>query len=232
MLAAQRLGDHADRQALQLRQNVAPEVHAIQRPSSRHATTALRCWEAVGGSAPLSFRRRRRIMASCAHGLDLGWPCGLEIGAAGRRSSRLGEALIAVTRLRTVSLAPQLRQALAAVLIGTDRAAFGATGARDRPQAYRDPGAIERGLRPDRRRDAEPAFRKAGDVPRNVLGIGSDELRPRSHGRRSSCARMMRGGTPLRAFRQSPWPKRFACGEVEHEGIDVRPLRVSTSSSV
>src|SRR5580692_4623812 len=95
------LGDHAHWQALKLRQNVAPEVHPIERSiiAPRHHGLALLTGR--GGSALLSRRRRRRIVTGCAHGCDLGWTPGLERGR--HRPSLhfhlIGEAAIAVNAL-------------------------------------------------------------------------------------------------------------------------------------
>lgn len=72
--ATQRLSDRAHRQALQLRQNVAPKIDAIERSIIAPRSKALRCFEAVLGSELLGFRRRRRIVAGCAHRCDLSRP--------------------------------------------------------------------------------------------------------------------------------------------------------------
>jgi hypothetical protein len=76
--AAHCFGDHAHGHALQPRQNVAPEVHAIERSviAPRVGSFAL----LRGGRSPtaLHFSRLRGIVACCAHRSDLGRASSLE----------------------------------------------------------------------------------------------------------------------------------------------------------
>ena len=125
-------------------------------PSSRHATTALRCCEAVAARRRWASRRRCRIVAGCAHGGDLSRAPGSETPASPRRCasiSPIGEALIAV-----YALADRELSAAAAAGIGSRRDRHRSNGLRrsrrrDRPHPHLDPGAIDDGGSPDRRRD-------------------------------------------------------------------------------
>jgi hypothetical protein len=64
------LGDHAHRQALELGQNVAPEVHAIERSVIAPRNQGFALLRGRSGTAALHLGRPRRIVARCAHADD------------------------------------------------------------------------------------------------------------------------------------------------------------------
>lgn len=72
------LSDHADGQTLQLRRNIAPENHAIERAIIAPRNDGFALLRGRSGTAAPGFGRRGRVVTSCAHRLELGWPSGLE----------------------------------------------------------------------------------------------------------------------------------------------------------
>jgi hypothetical protein len=67
-------GDRPHRHALQPRQNVAPEVHAVQATVIAPRRSSFAPQRGRLGAAALSFGRRGRIVAGCAHPGDLRRP--------------------------------------------------------------------------------------------------------------------------------------------------------------
>jgi hypothetical protein len=90
-------GDHTHRQALQLRQNVAPEIHAIERSVIAPRDRGFALVRSRGGTAALSVAAHGWIVAGCSHGGDLCRPGGAETrdSAALRFLALVGQALIA-----------------------------------------------------------------------------------------------------------------------------------------
>ena len=80
---AHRFGDHTHRQALQLRQNVAPKVHTIQRSIVAPRSKGPALLGGSAGSAALRFGRACRIVTGCTHSCDLGWTPDAERGCHG-----------------------------------------------------------------------------------------------------------------------------------------------------
>jgi len=98
--------DNAHGHTLQLRQNIAPEIDAIERPviAPRYDGASLlrrRC-----GTALLRFRRRCRIVAGRAHAGDFRRPRGPEISDRSALGffAPLGQALIAKQALADCQL--------------------------------------------------------------------------------------------------------------------------------
>jgi len=91
-----RFSDHSHWQALKLRQNVAPEIHGVERsvitpPNCRFALLRGRRSTSAQG-----LWCSRWIVAGCAHSRDLGRPSGFEGGDRGLQSlfTPIGKVLV------------------------------------------------------------------------------------------------------------------------------------------
>jgi hypothetical protein len=69
---AHSLGDHAHRQALQLRQNVAPKIDAVERSVIAPRNGGFPLLRGRSGAAALGFAGGRGILAGCAQARELG----------------------------------------------------------------------------------------------------------------------------------------------------------------
>jgi len=95
--AAHSFGDYAYRQALQLRQNVASEIHTIERSVILPRGNSFALLGGCCGSAVLRLTRGSGIVARCTHGRDLRWSRGAEArdNRAPRLLAPIGQASIA-----------------------------------------------------------------------------------------------------------------------------------------